>query len=69
MGIVSLRKELREVSLPVLMREARHRKIITAGDESNVCGQSTVFCRQRDLVDKPSAAPQDRRKFEAAISQ
>ncbi|MCK7482741.1 MAG: hypothetical protein M0C28_40690 [Candidatus Moduliflexus flocculans] len=31
MGLKTLRKELPEVSLPVLMQQARHRKIILPG--------------------------------------
>jgi transposase InsO family protein len=65
MGIVSLRKELREVSLPVLMREARHRKIIQPGMKVTYAAIYR-FLQAEGLVDKPSAAPQDRRKFEAA---
>jgi putative transposase len=64
MGLIALRKELREVSLPVLMREARQRKIILP-DMRVTYSTLYRFLQAEGLVDKPSSIPEDRRKFEA----
>ncbi|MCK7476945.1 MAG: hypothetical protein M0C28_04985 [Candidatus Moduliflexus flocculans] len=64
MGLKTLRKELPEVSLPVLMQQARHRKIILPGEKVTYSALYR-FLQAEGLLDKPSAAPQDRRKFEA----
>ena len=47
------------------MREARHRKIIQPGMKVTYAALYR-FLQAEGLVEKPSAAPQDRRKFEAA---
>lgn len=62
-GIISLRKELPEVTLPVLIREARQRKIILPGMSVS---SSTLyrFLKANGLMDS-TPAPQDRRRFEA----
>ncbi len=64
MGLKTLRKELPGVSLPVLMQQARHRKIILPGTKVTYSAVYR-FLQAEGLLDKPSAAPQDRRKFEA----
>lgn len=64
MGIIALRKELREVSLPVLMRVARERKIILP-DMRVTYSTLYRFLQAEGLADRPSSIPEDRRKFEA----
>jgi transposase InsO family protein len=63
-GLIALRKELPEVSLPVLLSEARVRKIILPGEKVSY---STLyrFLQAEGLLDKPASAPSDRRRFEA----
>lgn len=62
-GIVSLRKELPEVTLPVLLREARERKIILPG---MWVSSSTLyrFLKANGLMEGAPASAQDRRRFE-----
>lgn len=64
LGIIALRKEFREVSLPVLLDHARQRKIILPGTSVSY-GAAYRLLQAEGLVDKPTAAPEDRRKFEA----
>jgi transposase InsO family protein len=63
-GIISLRKELPEVTLPVLLREARERKIILPGKSLS---SSTLyrFLKANGLMEGAPAIPSDRRRFEA----
>ncbi len=63
-GIIALRKELPEVSLPILMKEAKARKIVLPGMKVSY---STLyrFLKAEGLLDKPASAPLDRRRFEA----
>lgn len=63
-GLVSLRKERPEVTLPVLLREARERKIILPGVPVS---SSTLyrFLKANGLMEGAPAAAQDRRRFEA----
>lgn len=63
-GIITLRKELPEVTLPVLLREARERKIVLPGV---TVSSSTLyrFLKANGLMESALAAPRDRRRFEA----
>ncbi len=63
-GLLALRKELPELTLPVFMREAKQRKIIQPGMEVTY---STLyrFLQTEGLLKKPSSEPEDRRRFEA----
>lgn len=63
-GLVSLRKELPEVTLPVLLREARERKIVLPGVSVS---SSTLyrFLKANGLMEGAPAAVLDRRRFEA----
>lgn len=63
-GIISLRKELPEVTLPVFLREARERKIILPGASVS---SSTLyrFLKANGLMEGAPAVPKDRRRFEA----
>ncbi len=63
-GLLALRKELPELTLPVFMREAKQRKIILPGMEVTY---STLyrFLQTEGLLKKPSSVPGDRRRFEA----
>lgn len=63
-GIISLRKERPEVTLPVLLREARDRKIILPGVSVS---SSTLyrFLKANGLMDGIPEAKRDRRRFEA----
>lgn len=62
-GIIALRKELPEVTLPVFLAEARERKIIRPGLSVS---SSTLyrFLKANGLMESTPAA-QDRRRFEA----
>jgi len=64
MGLIALRKEMREVSLPALMQQARQRKIIIPGMKVTYSALYR-FLQAEGLADKPSCIPEDRRKFEA----
>jgi putative transposase len=63
-GLIRLRKERPEVSLPVFINEARERRIILPGMH---IPYATLyrFLKAEGLVDRPSGAPEDRRRFEA----
>jgi len=63
-GIITLRKEMPNVTIPVLMRVAQERNIIVPGAR---VAHSTLyrFLKARGLMDQPAASPKDRRKFEA----
>jgi putative transposase len=62
-GLILLRKELPNVTLPVLLERAKERKIVPSGTALHY---STLyrFLKSQDLVDRPATAPKDRRKFE-----
>ncbi len=64
LGLIALRKEFREVSLPVLLTEARQRRIIQPGKRVTY---STAYrlLEAEGLLERSSAASEDRRKFEA----
>ena len=63
-GLLALRKELPELTLPVFMREARRRKIVLPGMRVTY---STLyrFLQSEGMLKKPSSAAVDRRRFEA----
>jgi len=63
-GLLALRKELPELTLPVFMREAKQRKIIQPGMKVTY---STLyrFLQSEGMLKKPSSAAKDRRRFEA----
>lgn len=63
-GLISLRKEMPEVSLPVFISVAKERRIIMPG---MYIPYATLyrFLKAEGLVDRPSGAPEDRRRFEA----
>src|SRR5271169_3177545 len=63
-GLIVLRKEFPNVTLPVLLRQAKERKIVPPG---TTLPYSTLyrFLKSQGLVDRPAQAPKDRRKFEA----
>ena len=63
-GLIALRKELPELTLPVYMREAKQRKIILPGMRMTY---STLyrFLQTEGMLKKPSSAAKDRRRFEA----
>ncbi|HEX9614756.1 MAG TPA: DDE-type integrase/transposase/recombinase [Bacteroidota bacterium] len=63
-GLIVLRKEFPNVTLPVLLRQAKDRKIVPPG---TTLPYSTLyrFLKSQGLVDRPAQAPKDRRKFEA----
>ncbi len=63
-GLLALRKELPELTLPVFMREAKQRKIILPGIRVTY---STLyrFLQSEGMLRKPSSLPEDRRRFEA----
>ncbi|NOZ69666.1 MAG: transposase [Deferribacteres bacterium] len=63
-GLIALRKEQPELSLPVFMREAKQRKIIQPGIE---VPYSTLyrFLQTEGMLKKPLSQPEDRRRFEA----
>ncbi|MEW6248949.1 MAG: DDE-type integrase/transposase/recombinase [Nitrospirota bacterium] len=64
-GLVTLRRELPAVSLPLLMQEARARQIIPVGAK---VPYATLyrFLQSEGLLQKPDQEAQDRRRFEAA---
>ena len=63
-GLISLRKEMPEVYLPVFISEAKARRIITP-DMRIPYATLYRFLKAEGLVDRPSGLPEDRRKFEA----
>lgn len=63
-GLITLRKEIPDASLPVFITRAKERKIILPGRH---IPYATIyrFLKAEGLVDRPSGTPADRRKFEA----
>jgi putative transposase len=63
-SLIVLRRELPNATLPVLLKQARERKIIPPG---RALPYSTLyrFLKSHGLVDRPEAKPVDRRRFEA----
>jgi putative transposase len=63
-GLITLRKEIPNASLPAFINMAKERKIIQPG--RNI-PYATVyrFLKAEGLVERPAAMPGDRRKFEA----
>lgn len=63
-GLITLRKEFPEASLPAFISRAKERKIIPPGRH---IPYATVyrFLKAEGLVDRPAAMPGDRRRFEA----
>ena len=63
-GIINLRKELPNISLVLLEKEAVNRRIILPGIKVTY---PTLYrlLKANNLVDKPSFPPEDRRRFEA----
>ena len=63
-GLVVLRKELPEVSLPVLLTEAQKRMIILPGMKVSYSSLYR-FLKGQGLLHTPGRSPSDRRRFEA----
>ena len=63
-GLISLRKEMPAVRLPVLMKEAHQRKIIMPG---KIITYSSLYrlLQAEGLLQRIPGDPQDRRRFEA----
>ena len=63
-GLLALRKELPELTLPVFMREAKERKILLPGMDVTY---STLyrFLQSEGMLKKPTAVAKDRRRFES----
>ncbi len=63
-GLIVLRKEFPNVTLPVFLRQAKERKIVPPG---TALPYSTLyrFMKSQGLVDRPTQPPKDRRKFQA----
>lgn len=63
-GLITLRKELTEASLPVFIKRAKERQIIPAGRQ---IPYATLyrFLKAEGLMESPSLVSADRRKFEA----
>lgn len=63
-GLITLRKEIPEASLPIFIGRAKERKIIPSGRR---IPYATIyrFLKAEDLLYGPSQTPGDRRKFEA----
>ena len=63
-GLITLRKEIPNASLPAYISMAKERKIIRPGKD---IPYATVyrFLKAEGLVERPAAMPGDRRKFEA----
>lgn len=63
-GLILLRKELPHATLPTLLTQAKERRIVPPGE---ALSYSTLyrFLKSQGLMDRPSAPPADRRKFEA----
>jgi transposase InsO family protein len=66
LALVSLRRELIESTLPVLLRVARERGIVTA--ESRLSPASLYRLFKRHGLERPQAAAPDRRRFEAELA-
>jgi len=66
MGLIRLRKEMPEATVPHIIEEMNNRKLVTTGMELS---PSTVywFLHQQDLMSPARCKPQDRRKFEAEL--
>jgi len=63
-GLISLRKEFPAVSLPVLLTEAKTRKIISPGE--NVTYSTLYrFLKSEDILTVSNNASSDKRRFEA----
>jgi transposase InsO family protein len=65
LSLVELRKQLRGASLPVIMREARLRKILTPDVKAHPVTIYRLF-RERGLLKRQEVA-EDRRRFEAEL--
>jgi transposase InsO family protein len=63
-GLISLRKEMPAVRLPVLMKEAHQRKIILPGKTVTYSSLYRLLLAE-GLLQKLPGDPQDRRRFEA----
>jgi transposase InsO family protein len=63
-GLIVLRKEFPNVTLPVFLRQAKERKIVPPG---TALPYSTLyrFMKSQGLVGRPAQPPKDRRKFQA----
>jgi putative transposase len=63
-GIIKLRNEMPQATIPVLVRLARERKIVLPG---KALAHSTLyrFLTVQGLMDQPAVPPKDRRRFEA----
>jgi len=64
MGLIALRKEMPEISLPIFMGEAKDRNIILPGTDLTYSCLYRLFLAE-GLLEKPVSALQDRRRFEA----
>lgn len=65
LSLVELRKQLRGASLPVVLREARHRKILPSGVKVSPATIYRMF-KQRGLMGREEVL-EDRRRFEAEL--
>jgi putative transposase len=66
LALVNLRKQLPEVSVPVLLKVARERRIL--GPEFSVSVQSIYRMLNRHGLKRSGVLPTDRRRFEAELS-
>ena len=64
-ALVVLRRELPAVNLPVLLREARTRRVLS--EQFRASPQSVYRMLKRHGLQRERAAPQDRRRFEAEL--
>jgi transposase InsO family protein len=65
MSLVELKKQLRGASMPVILREARLRKILHPGNKAHPVTIYRLF-RERGLMNRQEVA-EDRRRFEAEL--
>jgi transposase InsO family protein len=65
LAVVNLRRELPEVTLPVLLTLARQRRILVGDTKLSAASLYRLF--QRHGIDKPPTIPVDRRRFEAEL--
>ena len=65
-GLILLRRELPQTTIPILIEEMHNRGLVSEGTTLN---QSNVyrFLHSQGLMEKPRAAEKDRRKFEAEL--
>jgi transposase len=64
-ALITLRKELRAASVPVLLRVAKSRKVLPP--DFSASGQSVYRLFKRHGLDEPAAVKEDMRRFEAEL--